>query len=157
MALGKRWFASGFWLGRFKKCWCAFSTSSWALAKAHRLDQNWQSLASKAQHSNHWGKNANLRLTCQGVNHDHCGYKLDSEVWLQKKFTTRKTCWIAVWLPANSGIWNPYSIVTRRYVRHISGICLTYSKFLHMSGIYLEYTSMPKARISLVSMHVSIP
>jgi hypothetical protein len=32
----------------------------------------------------------------------------------------------------------------------------TYSKFLHMSGIYLEYTSMPKARISLVSMHVSI-
>jgi hypothetical protein len=43
------------------------------------------------------------------------------------------------------------------YVRHISGICLTYSKFVHMSGIYLEYTSMPKARISFVSMHLSIP
>jgi hypothetical protein len=55
-------------------------------------------------------------------------------------------------------------IASSRYVRHISGICLTYSESLHMPGIYLEYhcsTSMPKAMISLVSMHwhvtVSIP
>jgi hypothetical protein len=45
MALGKRWF--GF--RRFKKCWRAFATR----AKAHCLDQNWHSLAYKAQSSNH--------------------------------------------------------------------------------------------------------
>ncbi len=59
VALGKRWF--GF--RRFKKYWRAFATR----AKAHRLDQNWQSPTYKAQRSNHWAKNANL--TCQGVNH----------------------------------------------------------------------------------------
>ena len=64
MALGKRWF--GF--RRFKKCWRAFATR----AKAHRLDQNWQSLASKAQRSDHEAKNANL--TCQDVN--RCDYKV---------------------------------------------------------------------------------
>jgi hypothetical protein len=64
MALGKRWF--GF--RRFKKCWRAFATR----AKAHRLDQNRQSLAYKAQRSNHWAKNANL--TYQDVN--HCDYKV---------------------------------------------------------------------------------
>jgi hypothetical protein len=51
----------------------------------------------------------------------------------------------------------PSGISIVSYVRHISGICLTYSEFLHMPGIYLKYTSMPKAMISLVSMHVSIP
>ncbi len=45
MALGMRWF--GF--RRFKKFWRAFATR----AKAHRLDQNRQSLAYKAQRSNH--------------------------------------------------------------------------------------------------------
>ena len=50
----------------------------------------------------------------------------------------------------------PSGIRIVSYVRHISGICLTYSKFLHMSGIHLEYTSMPKARISLVSMHARL-
>ena len=64
MALGKRWF--GF--RRFKKCWRAFATR----AKAHRLDQNWQSLAHKAQRSNHWAKTANL--TYQDAN--HCNYNL---------------------------------------------------------------------------------
>ncbi len=39
MAMGKGWF--GF--RSFKKCWRAFATR----AKAHCLDQNWQSLASK--------------------------------------------------------------------------------------------------------------
>ncbi len=39
---------------------------------------------------------------------------------------------------------SPSGIRIVSYVRHIPGICLTYSKFLHMSGIYLEYTSMPK-------------
>ena len=43
MALGKRWF--GF--RRFKKPWRAYAIR----AKAHRLDQNWQSLAGKAQRS----------------------------------------------------------------------------------------------------------
>ncbi len=57
--LGKRWF--GF--RRFKKHQCSFATG----AKAHHLDQNWQSLAGKAQHSDHWANFANL--TCQDVNH----------------------------------------------------------------------------------------
>ncbi len=65
MALGKR---SWFGFRRFKKCWRAFATR----AKAHSLDQNWQSLAHKAQRSNHWAKNANL--TSQDVN--HCDYKV---------------------------------------------------------------------------------
>ncbi len=69
MALGKRWL--GF--RRFKKLWRAFATR----AKAHRLDQNWQSLPGNAQRSDHWAKNANL--TCRDVN--HCNYK----VWLQKQ------------------------------------------------------------------------
>ncbi len=86
MAVGKRLF--GF--QRFKECWCSFATR----ANAHCLDQNWQALADKVQHSDHWAKNANLKF--QNVN--HCDYK----VWLQKKFTTRKTCWITVWLLAYS-------------------------------------------------------
>ncbi len=78
---------------RFKKGLRALATK----AKAHLLDQNRQSLSYKAQRSNHWAKATNL--TYRSVN--HCVYK----VWLQKKFTTRKTCWIAAWfkLLANSG------------------------------------------------------
>jgi hypothetical protein len=57
MALGKRWF--GF--RRFKKLWRTIAIR----AKAHRVDQNWQSLADKAQRGNHLAKNANL--TCQDL------------------------------------------------------------------------------------------
>ncbi len=90
-ALGKRWF--GFW--RFKKCVGTVTLSSLPLEqnlKAHCLDQNRQSLAHKAQRTNHWAKNANL--TCWDVN--NCDYK----VWLQKKkSTTRKT--VTIWNPVH--------------------------------------------------------
>ncbi len=65
MAVGKKWF--GFW--RFKKCWRVFA---WQRTNTRHLDQNWQSLACKAQRSDHWAKNANL--TCQGAN--DCDYKV---------------------------------------------------------------------------------
>ena len=53
VATGKRWF--GF--RRFKKSWRARATR----AKARRLDQNSQSLAYKAQRSDHWATTAYLR------------------------------------------------------------------------------------------------
>ncbi len=64
MAVGKSWF--GF--RRFKKCWRSFASR----AKKHLLDQNWQSLACKAQCSDHWAKNENL--TYQSAN--DCNYKV---------------------------------------------------------------------------------
>ena len=47
----------GFGFRRFKKSWRPRATR----AKARCLNQNWQSLAYKAQRSDHWAKTANLR------------------------------------------------------------------------------------------------